>query len=610
MSADPITPLATDFDAPDESRWRDLAQAALKGAPFERLTTKTPDGVTIAPLYRAPDVNAPAAGLVQQALAGRSPHLPWDIRQPFDAADAATLNALILEDLQGGVSSVEILVGDGDGRGLADPAALRAALEGVMLDVAPIALNGGRRGLEAAQALAALLPAGAAPAFNLDPIGAWLARGAAPSPLTAEVDAAVALAKDLSARFPKGTVLMVSAPRCGHEAGGSPGQELALLLAAAAEYLRAGVEPQTLAAMALTRFSVGPDVVVEMAKLRAARLLWANLMGACGAPEAPMRLQAVTGRRMLTRDDAWTNILRGTAACFAASAGGADIITVLPFTAPLGAASPLARRMARNTQIILMEECRLGHVTDPGGGAFAVEALTQSLAEEAWGVFQEIERQGGLIAAAKAGTIQADIAKTAQARAKLVTSRRLPLTGVSDFPLLEETTPETAPAPPPQSPFIALDHDPITPLAWLRLSEPFETLRDAAKGKNAQVFFANLGPLVEFSPRANFAMNLFAAGGVAALGPDTVYADHAAMAAAFKASGARVAVLTGSDTRYAADSLDAATALKAAGCDWLIHAGKPADEQAVRAKGFDQFIFAGQDAVEALKLLHTALGIG
>jgi methylmalonyl-CoA mutase len=621
MSADIITPLAQDFEGPDESRWRALAEAALKGASFERLTTTTPDGVTIQPLYRAPDAPISAAALVQSALADRPASLPWDIRQVVRTASPAKANAEMLEDLQGGASSVELLAGDSDGEGvhLDSAEALAEALQGVHAEIAPIALDAPRDGGRAAPLLVEWLlanadPSQAMPAFNLDPVTAWLSDGALGLPIEDELASAARFAFDQRVRFPRATFLAASG-RGAHEAGASPVQELALMLASGVAHLRAlerhGLDPAETARLILFRLAVGPDVVVEIAKLRAARALWARVMELCGAGthERAMRLQATTARRMLTRDDAWTNILRGTAACFAAATGGADTITVLPFTTPLGGASALARRMARNTQIILMEESRLGHVVDPGGGAFAVEALTHSLAEEAWGRFQSIEAQGGLIAALRAGTIQVEIVKTAAARGKLIASRRYPITGVSDFPLLDETTLHIEPV--AVTPRTAPAADPITPLPWSRHAEPFEALRDAAKAKAKapRVFFANLGPLAEFSPRANFAMNLFAAGGVAADGPDSVYVDHAAMAAAFKASGARVAVLTGSDTRYATDGLDAANALKAAGCDWLIHAGKPADEQAVRAKGFDQFIFAGQDAVEALKLLHTALGI-
>ncbi len=622
MSADPTVPpilsLAQDFDGPDESRWRTLAEAALKGAPFERLTTKTPDGVTIEPLYRAPDAETSAAGLVQRAHAGRPAYLPWDIRQVCAHPDPAKANAAILEDLAGGVSSVALRIDDGDGAGMRfdGPDALRTALQGVFLDVAPVTLDAGFAWKSAAPALAEIVsqtPNALPPTFAIDPFGSWFRWGAAPEQLESELAEAAAFAKDAAARFP-GCVPLLVQGRSVHEAGAGPALELAALLAALAAHLRAldaaGVAPDAAAGLIFGRLSVGPDVIVEIAKLRAARALWTNLFAACGVAEAPLRLQAVTSRRMLTRDDAWTNILRNTSACFAAAAGGADIITVLPFTEPLGLPGPLARRMARNTQVILMEESRVGHVADPGGGAFAVEALTRQLAEEAWAHFQAIEAQGGLITAAKTGTLQREIAASAEARDKLIAARRAALTGISDYPLLEETTPEIEAASNPAPPASKPAADPIMPLTWRRLSEPFEALRDAAKAKAPKVFFANLGPLAEFSPRSNFAMNLFAAGGVAPHGPDTDYPDHGAMASAFKASGCKVAVLTGSDTRYAAESLEAATALKAAGCDWLIHAGKPADEQAVRAKGFDQFIFAGQDAIAALRLLHTALGVG
>jgi methylmalonyl-CoA mutase len=617
MNADPITPLAQDFEAPDEIRWRSLAEAVLKGAPFERLATKSPDGLTIKPLYRAPDApETAAAALIQQALAERPASLPWDIRQVCVHPASATANLAILEDLMGGVSSVALRIDDGDGQGLRldNAESLRTALKGVLLEAAPIALDAGFGWRRAGTALAEILagsPNALPPTFAIDPFGAWTRWGAAPQPIDKELADAAAFARDAAAQFPGGWPLL--AQGCSvHEAGGGAALELAVLLASAVGQLRAldhaGLAPNAAAKLIFGRLSVGPDVVVEIAKLRAARALWTHLMTACAAPTAKLRLQAVTSRRMLARDDAWTNLLRNTAACFAAAAGGADIITVLPFTEPLGLPGPLARRMARNTQLVLMEESRLGHVADPGGGAFAVEALTHSLAEEAWTLFQRIEAQGGLAAAFKAGALQGDIAGVAKVRARLVATRRFPITGVSDFPLLEETTPESETAGPGAT-GPAPHADPIVPLVWSRLSEPFEALRDAAKGKDQVVFCANLGTLAEFSPRANFAMNLFAAGGVAVYNPDAVYPDHAAMAAALKASGCRVAVLTGSDARYALESQSAAKALQDAGCGWLIHAGKPANEQDARAWGFNQFIFAGQDALETLTLLPIALGI-
>jgi methylmalonyl-CoA mutase len=429
----------------------------------------------------------------------------------------------------------------------------------------------------------------------------------------AELADAAAFAASVRSQWPKAQALRANG-RVAHEAGASAGQELAFMLASGVAHLRAmegaGVGPAEASPLILFTLSAGPDVIVEIAKLRAARLLWARVMEACGAAPAQraMALQAITSRRMMTRHDAWTNILRATAACFAAAAGGADVITVLPMTTPLGEASAQARRLARNTQIILMEESHLGRVADPGGGAFAIERLTADLAETAWGLFQKIEAEGGIAACLRAGSFQKDVAAKHEAASRDVARRKAAITGLSDFPLLGEQAPAFSPA--PRAEPVVLAADAIAPLKWARLSEPFEALRDAGERSGSPaVFFANLGPLAEFSARANFAKNLFAVGGVAAHAPETDYPGHVEMAAAMKAAGLRVAVLTGADARYAAEAPDAAKALKASGCDWLIYAGKPGDEAALRAVGFDQFIFAGQDAVLALKTLHASLGI-
>jgi methylmalonyl-CoA mutase len=627
--ADQTLPLAADFPDQDEARWRALAESALKGAPWERLVNRTLDGAPIQPLYRAPDFASAenAAGLPGQApftrgpAAARDRYLAWDIRQPIGGPDAAQANTLALKDLNCGVSSVELLVGGTARPGLSVDG-LSRALAGVMLDLAPVALSAGRQGLSAARALLAHFeaaqanPAEAAPAFNIDPLGAWMRAGGLDDSAEASIAAAAAFATGPGRVWTKGTSLRANG-RALHEAGASPAWELAGMLSAGVTYLRAleaaNLSVEDAGAAILFSLAVGPDTIVEIAKLRAARTLWAEVMAACGAAPAArnIKLQAITSLRMMTRYDPWTNILRGTAACFAAAAGGADVITVLPFTAPLGEASALARRMARNTQLILMEESGLGRVADPAGGAFAVESLSADMATAAWAIFQEIEAAGGLVAALRAGLVQKAVTETRTAAQKDFARRKQTITGLSDFPLLDEITPEVAAAAIAPSPSTPPASDPIEPLAWMRWAAPLETLRDKAEAKNPRptVFFANLGPLAEFSARASFAQNLFAVGGVGAIGADVLYTDDTARIAAFTASGASVAVLTGSDARYASEAAGAAQSLKAAGATWLIYAGKPADEAALRAAGVDQFVMAGQDALGAIETLHAALGI-
>jgi methylmalonyl-CoA mutase len=622
MSDAPPFALAAGFAAPDSADWEQLALKALKGAPLERLTRTTPDGIAYKPLYTAADVEALPPAFPARS-ASRDPWLAWDIRQAFGRPDAATTNAEILTDLQRGVSSLELLVAGRTRPGLSLDGIGRA-LDGVLLDLAPVALNAGGSGLAAAQALAQVYqergasPDAARPVFNLDPVSAWLMEGALAAPAEEALAQAAAFAAGPAAAWPLAKVMRASG-RTVHEAGASPAEELAVMLASAVMQLRAleaaGLAPEAAAGRIVLALAVDADVVPGIAKLRAARLLWARMLEACGAaPESRVaQIQAITSRRMMTRNDAWTNILRVTAGTFAAATGGADVITALPLTAALGEASAQARRIARNTQIILMEESHLGRVADPGGGAYAIEALTHDLAEAAWARFAAIEAQGGLVAAVRSGAVQAMVAKSRAALEADVARRRLPITGVSNQPLPGEAPPPfdplDEPAPGAAAP-AAPAADPVEPLAWFRLAEPFEELR--ARGEAARsppVFFANLGPLAEFTARAGFARNLLSVGGLATPASESAYPDLPALVEAFRASGARAAVLCGTDARYTDEAGAAASALRAAGASAVILAGKPAEEAALRTAGVSHFIFAGQDALAALADIHSALGI-
>jgi methylmalonyl-CoA mutase len=635
MTAD-TSPLALGEGA-DEADWRALVSAALKGAPWDKLVSRTADGIAINPLYREPDC---ATARDVSGMPGAAPFIRgtqaqggWLIRQSFAHADPERVNRDILADLAGGVSSIELVIG-ADGVAITDTAGLDVALADVVLEAAPVALDAGARGLSAAELLAAKLKGapGEGVAFNVDPLGALMRDGALGA---ADITEAARFALRMRDAMPAATALRVDA-RPVHEAGGTEAQEIAAALSSGIFYLRAltdaGLSIDGAGAALLFTLSVGPDILVECAKLRALRLCWARVMEASGAaPEArAARIHAVTSRRMMTRHDAWTNILRVTCAAFGAGIGGAQAITTLPLTDALGLPTPFARRVARNTQLILLEEAHLGVVADPAGGAWFVETLTRELAAAAWEKMQAIEAAGGVVVALASGSLQKQIGAAREARQKAIAHRRESITGITDFPLLDAREPEfearTAGASPAH---IAMAGGGAGgPLLAMRWAAPFEALRDRAEtraagaspagaataggsGKHPAVFFANLGPLAEFSTRANFAANLFAAGGVAAIGAESVYDSIEEMAAKFAASGARVAALTGADARYAESAEAAARALKARGCDWLAMAGKPgAAEQGLRAAGVDQFVFAGQDALGELETLHAALGLG
>lgn len=593
--------LASGFTDPEIARWQELAEKALKGAPFERLIGQTYDGVPVRPLYTSEDAPNPSA---QTGVAGQAPfirgahavrdaYLPWDIRQTILTPDPQRANQAALYDLERGVSSLEFVI---DPTGNCGVAASRVSdfqvlIHGILLGLATVALEAPADPLGAARALAdAIAPderATAKLAFNLDPMAARMTGQTGCS-----LEAAAGFAAQTQGLFPEATCLRADA-RPVHEGGGSEAQELAVLIASGIAHLRAGeavgLRPEAVNSTLLFTLATGPDVVVEIAKQRAARRLWARVLDACGLA-APMRLQAVTSGRMQTKRDPWTNILRATCACFGAAAGGADIITILPFTSALGLADENARRIARNTQLILHEESHLGRVTDPAGGAWAMEALAEDLAQAAWPLVQEIERAGGLPAALEQGLVQGWVAQTRAARTRDIAKRKTQLIGINIYANLDEvlpTTPAGAPVTAPASPKAGA-------IAPMRLAQDFEALRDRADLLDPKIFLANLGTLARFSARAGFARNAFEAGGIRALGTDVAHRDSAALIAAFKASGAQLVCLCGDDVTYEAEAAAMAAALKAAGAKQIWVAGK------FQAPTIDRTVFAGSDILAEL----------
>jgi methylmalonyl-CoA mutase len=616
--------LAETFPAADLSQWRALAEKALKGQPLSRITRKTRDGIAIAPLYTAEDWDNQddAAGLPGQApfvrgpVAARDRWLAWDIRQNFAHPSPAISQREILTDLERGVSSVELIIDPTghDGIVIATLADLEITLKGVRADWARVALDAGPNGMQAARLLMEWAGAVNCPndnaglAFNIDPVG--LAHGL-PDSLTEAAGFALEVARD----WPLSSALRADA-RPVHEAGGSEAQELGALAALTAELCRAmrdaGLPADALSGQILATLSVGPDYGFEIAKLRAARAILARIFEAFGArPEARVcHLQAVSSARMLTRYDSWGNLLRNSAAAFGAGAGGADSVTILPFTRPLGLPDALARRMGRNTQIILQEESGLGRVADPAGGAWAMERWTDDLAKAGWAVFQNLEAQGGIVSAMKAGAFQNEISTLEQARLQDLARRKVQITGVSDFPWLDEAAPNVVTRPEPKGD-LPTRGTAFAPLAPLSIAQPFEALRDAARGKKLRpynIFLASLGPLAEHTARTGFATNVFAAGGIAALSPEGEITTPDQLAHAFKASGARIACLCGSDARYGQAVPEMARALKREGALQVWLAGKPGEQEADWiGAGVDGFVFLGCDVVAALTRAQAAL---
>ncbi|GGM60273.1 methylmalonyl-CoA mutase [Longimycelium tulufanense] len=624
VSSDEFT-LAADFPAASRDQWRELVLGVLRksGAvdpdgtdtprePEELLATTTYDGVTVAPLHTAEDP-LPTTGLPGLApfVRGSRPQGAvvggWDVRQRHAHPDPKVTREAVLADLENGVSSLWLAVGDG---GL--PAtALPHVLAEVYLDLAGVVLDGGTTGPAAAEALLELARSrGADPAqlrggLGLDPLGLAARTGGEP-------DVAIATTWATRCATELGGLRALTVDGLPyHEAGGSDTEELGCTLAAGLAYLRAltdgGLDLTTALRQLEFRYAATADQFLTIAKLRAARRLWARVGEVCGAEESDraQRQHAVTSPAMMTRRDPWVNMLRTTVACFAAGVGGADAVTVLPFDTALGLSDDFARRIARNTQSLLLEESHVARVIDPAGGSWYVERLTEDLASAAWAWFTEIERAGGLARALADGLVARRLAATAARRADELAHRRDPVTGVSEFPNLDEELPARTPAPPA----------PGGGLPRLRYAQDFEALRDrvdahtATTGSRPAVFLATLGPIAAHTARATFAANLFQAAGLATptSGPAT---DPAEIAAAFTASGSTVACLCGAAKTYAELAAPVARALTEAGAQRVWLAGKPGDRAASdAAAGVDDYVFTGCDALGILRTTLHDLGV-
>jgi methylmalonyl-CoA mutase len=614
--------LAADFAPATYDDWRKLVDGVLKGAPFEKLVGKTYDNLRIEPIYPRAKNAAP--------IAGRAAAAPWQIMQRIDHPDAAAANAQALQDLENGANGLTLVFSGANGAyGFAmEPSAeaLEKALDGVLIDAGiSIELQVGPQSRMAAIHLAELVkrkgidPAACDVRFGLDPIGACAVWGSSPYSWPEIVPAVTGGIKGLGAMGFRGPFAPADG-RVIHDAGGSEAQELAFVLAVGVEYIRAlesaGLALEDARGMIYARLSADADQFLTMAKFRALRLLWARIEESCGLTPKPLFIAADTAWRMLTRRDPYVNMLRATMATFSAGLAGADSICVLPHTLALGLPDAFARRAARNTQLVLLEESNLAKVADPAAGSGGIEALTRQLCEAAWPLFQEIEKAGGVFAALQQNLIQQKVAATRATREANIARRKEVLTGASEFPNLHEAH------------VAVLDAEPIAlapygetkmtfdALAPMRLAAPFEQLRDKSDnilkktGARPKVFLANLGTPADFTPRATFARSFFETGGIEAVDTEG-FSDPAALGATFKASGAALACLCSSDKVYAGHATAAAKALQAAGARHIYLAGRPSEQEAsLRAAGVNDFVFAGGDVLATLQEAYKRMDRG
>jgi methylmalonyl-CoA mutase len=615
-------PTFAEFPPASREQWLALVSSVIKGAPLEqRLMSESRDGIAIAPLYERDSGARPVLGHRAGA--------PWRVIQRIDFPGPAAANAQARHDVENGAAGLALVFAGAIGAygfGLDGNAPLARLLDGLPLGASvAIDLQPGPNAGHVVRQLPELVQrigvasAAADISFGFDPLGHI---AAAPHSAPCWRDGSTGFAGSINGLAMQGYKGPFAAAdgRVVHNAGGSEAQELAYVLATALAYMRAleasGIALTDARRMIYFRLAADADQFLTTAKFRALRKLWARVEEACGLPPAPAFIAAETAWRMMTRRDPLVNMLRATVAVVAAGLGGADSIAILPHTAAIGLPNGFARRIARNTQLILLEESNLAKVADPAAGAGAFERLTCELCAAAWSLFQEIEKAGGAAAALEQGLIQAKVAAVRAERENAIARRNDALTGTSAFPNIAEAPVEVlAPSPLLASPSPQSMEGGASALPCVRLAEPFEALRDASDrvlertGARPQVFLANLGTLADFTARTTYAKNFFETGGIAAITNDG-FASRSEMLCSFKASGASIVCLCSSDAVYATQAAAVASALRAAGAKHIYLAGRPGElEATLRAAGVGTFIHVGCNLLATLTAAHQILAL-
>ncbi|MBC2605663.1 methylmalonyl-CoA mutase family protein [Pelagicoccus albus] len=706
MSTETNQDLLKDFKQATYEEWRTAAEALLKGAPFEkRMLTKTPEGIVLQPIYRQEDVAelntsvcAPGEGNFARG-ADASGYLgnAWEIAQEQPYGDPQTFNTALLKDLDAGQSAVNTLLDAASQLGL-DPdqaedsqvgecglslsslADLKVAFSGLKADFLPVYFQSGCAGLSTEALFAAWLKdeglklSEVKGGLNMDPYGVLAARGKLPASLDSLLDELALLVKYNAKNAPDFSAAGISGIPY-HGAGASATEELASVLSTGVAYLREmdkrGISVDEAASQVRFTLSIGGNFFMEIAKFKVARMLWAKIVKELGGSESACRMviHARTGMANKTQLDPYVNMLRGTTEAFSAVVGGASSICVGCFDETVRMPDDFSRRIARNLQVILQEECELTHVIDPAGGSWYIDSLTSELSKKAWECFQELEAEGGILASLKGGKWQAKLAETRSAKETALAQRRSSLIGTNQYPNLEEkplvaevfTTDafkakvrEAAKAARSakdcdcaKAAFAKVSDDEkvdfligkiedgatigcITklfradaveevleaPLPSWRLAQNYEALRMAASeycaktGSAPKIFLSNLGPLKKHKIRADFTRSFFAAGGFECQYGEGIE-DVDTGVKEFLDSGARIAVICGTDPDYVEKVPALAAALKKAAPEMkLLLAGFPGDNlETFKEAGLDDYIFVKSNNYEVNKSHLEWLGV-
>ena len=612
--------LFTEFTAPATQEWLDKIQVDLKGADFQkRLVWRTNEGFSVQPFYRREDVEKLQTPL---SMPGEFPFVRgnkkednvWYVRQEINASDALEANAKALDILNKGIDSLSFRVP----REKVSEQYIEQLLEGIRCDIVEVNFSTCLcHSLELARILAAYFEKKGydkekvVGSVEWDPLGKMVMKGKDKQSLLADAPALVEVFKD----YPHFRCITVSSVALCNS-GAYIVQELGYALSWGNEYLQqmaeAGVEP-TLAASKI-KFSMGvsENYFMEIAKFRAARMLWAQIVKQyepkCDCA-CKMCVNAVTTTYNMTLFDSHVNLLRSQTETMSAALAGVHSIVVTPFDAAYETPNDFSERIARNQQLLLKEECHFDKVVDPSSGSYYIEELTASLANEGWKIFLKVEEEGGFLAATLAGTIQDDINATNEKRHLHAAQRREFILGTNQYPNFTETSEGKQPVPSCQCGCgSSCEDSPVKGISATRLAADFENLRLATEKavKQPVAFMVTVGNLVWRQARAQFSCNFLASAGykvIDNLGFQTV---EEGIDAALAASS-DIIVLCSSDEEYAEYAIPAFKYLDNRAI--FVVAGAPACSEELKAAGIENFIHVKVNQLETLKDFNAKLGI-
>ena len=610
--------LFTDFPPVSTSEWKEKVIADLKGADFDKkLVWKTKEGFNVQPMYRSENLE----GINVETLPDEFPFVRgikadnvWLVRQDIDTKDAKAANAKARDILNKGVDSLGFKI---DKQQL-DKAYIAALLDGIHADC--IELNFDVCGGKALELVGLLADYFAEKGYdlsalrgsiNLDPLNAMLRRG---KKLSAEqVAGKVAQMVEAGKRLPAYKVVCVNAVSLNN-AGASCSQELGYALAWGAQYLDmltdAGLSVDEAAKAIKFNFGVGGNYFMEIAKFRAARMLWAMMVKAyepkCDCA-AKMHIHAETSLFNKTVFDAHVNLLRTETEAMSAAIAGVDSLTVRPFDVTYKPSDDFSERIARNQQLLLKEESHFDKVTDPAAGSYYIENLTANIADQAWKRLLDIEENGGFFAAVESGRVQTDMKATAEARLKAVSTRREVLLGTNQYPNFNEVAGDKIVESACCCQCGCTAEAGLDTLPHVRAAQEFEALRleTERSGRRPKAFMLTIGNLAMRLARAQFSCNFFACAGyevIDNLGFETV---EDGVAAARKA-GADIIVLCSSDDEYA-ELAPAAYKTIGDGKEIFVVAGAPACMEDLQKLGIEHFIHVRVNVLETLKAFNNLL---